>query len=295
LDEEAGAESGEVVAEIGPQKITRVELDRQIEASIENQLAMLAGQMPEEQRKQQKEALLKRFSADQQRLQFLNGYIVQEILYRKARESKLIDDPAVRAQLRDAERSLLARQLMETELSGKIFITDSDMSVYYEARKSQYVEPATAALSHIVVADEEAATKVIERVLAGEEFAKLAKELSTDEATREKGGELAAPVVRGQAVRGLGVPADALQPLFEAKAGDILDTPVESEAGYHVFQVREHTPERQKPFEEVRAQIHAELHRQKEREVQEKLLEDLREEYDVVIHQDAFAAPAPKE
>ncbi|NIP95470.1 MAG: hypothetical protein GWO24_19315 [Akkermansiaceae bacterium] len=295
LNEDAGEQGGEVVAEIGLQKITRVELDRQIEASIENQLAMFAGQLPAEQRKQQKEAMLKQFAGDQQRLQFLNSYIVQEILYRKARESKLIEDPSVRAQLRDAERNLLARQLMENELSGKVYITDADMSVYYEARKEDYLEPATAALSHIVVADEEGAGKVIERILAGEEFAALAGELSIDGATKEGGGEIAAPVVEGQPLPGVAVPAASLAPLFAAKAGDILDNPVQSEAGFHVFQVREKTPARQKPFEEVRSQIHAELYRQKERELQARLLDDLREEFDVVIHQGAFAAPAPQE
>ena len=80
----------------------KAELDRQIEAQIEKQLAMFAGQIPEGQRKQQKEAMLKQFAGGQQRMQFLNQFIVQEILYRKAREAKLIEDPAVRAQLRDA-------------------------------------------------------------------------------------------------------------------------------------------------------------------------------------------------
>jgi parvulin-like peptidyl-prolyl isomerase len=288
LEADAGAASGEVVAEIGAQKITRAELDRQIESGIENQLAMFAGQLPDEQRKQQKEAMLKQFGSDQQRLQFLHGYIVQEILYRKARESGVMDDPEVRAQLRDAERSLLARRLMESELRGKTFVSEADVAIYYEARKGEFLEPASAALSHLVLADEEAAKGAIERILAGEEFTALAKELSTDAATKDRGGALETPAVKGQGIRGMSLPPGALDPLFEAKAGDILDEPVKSEAGYHVFQVRELTPERQKPLEEVSSQIYGELYRQKEQELQAKLLEDLRDEYDVVIHQEAF-------
>lgn len=293
IDDEAGAEGGEVVAEIGARKITRVELDRQIEAGIENQLAMFAGQMPDEQRKQQKEAMLKQLSNDQQRMQFLNQFIVQEILYRKARESKLLDDPAVRAQLRDAERSLLARHFMETELSGKINITDSDLNTWYEANKTKYVDPASAQLSHIVVADEEGAKAVIAEIMGGTEFGDLAKERSLDAATKEKGGEIAAPALRGQALAGLSVPPGALDAVFDAKAGDILDTPVKSEAGYHVIRVRDTKAERQKPFDEVRPAVYREIRETKEREVQAQLLETLRDEYDVVIHQDAFASPPP--
>jgi parvulin-like peptidyl-prolyl isomerase len=239
--------------------------------------------------------MLKQFASDQQRLQFLNSYIVEEILYRRALDSKLMEDPAVRAQLRDAERNLLARQMMESEMSGKVFITDGDIALYYDARKANFVEPASAKLSHIVVADEESAKQVIERVLAGEEFAALAAELSTDAETKEKGGALATAAVQGEGIAGLGLPAGSLDPLFAAKPGDILDVPVQSEAGFHVFQVNEQTPARQKSLEEVKSQIYAEMHRQKEREVQAKLLEDLRDEYDVVIHQDAFKGAAPKE
>lgn len=294
LNEDAGQESGEVVAEIGAQKITNVELDRQIEALIENQLGMMAGQLSPEQRKQQKEAMLKRFSNDQQRLQFLNSYIVQEILYRKARASKLTEDPGVRAQLREAERSLLARQVMETEMKRTILISETDVAGFFAMKKGDYVEPASAALSHIVVSEEQVARSVIERVLAGEDFTALAKELSIDEATKAKGGEIAAPVVSGQAIPGIKVEASALAPLFNGKDGDIIDSPVKSEAGFHVFKLRKLTAQRQRPLEEVRSQIYAELRRDKEREVQAKLLEDLREEYDVVIHRDAFAAPEPK-
>ena len=52
--------------------------------------------------------------------------------------------------------------------------------------------------------------------------------------------------------------------------------------------------ERVRPFEEVRAQIYRELFGRKERELQAALLDDLRDEYDVVIHRDAFSTPAPE-
>lgn len=272
LNEKSGSESDTIVAEIGPQKITRVELDRQIEANIDNQLSTYASQLSQEQRKQQKEAMLKQFSGDQQRMQFLNGYIVQEILYRKARESKLIEDPKVRAQLRDAERSLLARQLMESELSGKAYISDSDISTYYDARKKDFLDPAKVSLCYTTVSDEEAAkTMIAEKKLNDPQEAEL---------------------VRGRSLPGFS-PKD-LEPLFNLKADEIHQTPIKSDKGFHVFKVLSQTPERQKTLDEVRAQIQRQLTTQKERELQSKLLEDLKQKYDVVIHHDAFKAPNPE-
>jgi len=290
LDKESAAEGDDVVAEIGALKITRVELDRQIEAVIENQLAMMAGQLPEAQRRQQKEAMLKQVSTDQQRLQLLQSYIVEEILYRKARESKLVEDPEMQAQLRNAERSLLARKVMEDEMAGKVTITDGDLSIYYDARKSNYVEPESAELSQIVVAGEEEAKELIGKVKAGEDFAGLAGEHSLDEAAKEKGGELVTPLVKGRAMGGLS--AELLAPVFETGEGEVVVEPLKSEAGYHVIKVRKRNESRQKPFEEVRQQIYQELRSQKEREVQAQLLESLRNEYDVVIHQEKFGGPS---
>jgi len=272
LNENSGSESDDIVAEIGPQKITRVELDRQIEANIENQLSAYAGQLSEEQRKQQKEAMVKQFSGDQQRMQFLNGYIVQEILYRKARESKLIEDPKVRAQLRDAERSLLARQLMESELSGRAYISDSDISTYYDARKKDFLDPAKVSLSYATVSDEEAAKKMI--------------------AEKKLGDLQDAELVKGRSLPGFS-PND-LEPLFNLKVNEIHQTPIKSDKDFHVFKVRSQTPERQRTLDEVRAQIQRQMTTQKERELQRKLLEDLKREYDVVIHHDAFNAPNPE-
>ena len=51
----------------------------------------------------------------------------------------------------------------------------------------------------------------------------------------------------------------------------------------------EREPPRQKPLDEVRQEVYRALRAQKEREVQERLLSELRERYDVVVHQGAFA------
>ena len=84
---------------------------------------------------------------------------------------------------------------------------------------------------HILVADEAAAQTVVERLEAGDDFAALATELSTDNSTKEAGGDL------GFFPRGVMVPE------FEATAFSLAvgatSPPVQTQFGYHVIRVEE--------------------------------------------------------
>jgi len=183
-----------VVAEIGPRKIARRDLDRLIEERIERQLGP-PGAVPDDVRRQRKEAMLQAMSSGEQARRFLSQYIMEAVLYRHARANGLAEEPDVMERLRDQERTMLAAEVLSREAADKIRITESDLKAWYESHKENYVEPA----------DEE-----------------------------------------------------------------------------------EGTEERQKPFDEVRRQVHRELRMQKEQEVRQALLDRLRREYDVVIHSSAF-------
>ncbi|MEI6219644.1 MAG: SurA N-terminal domain-containing protein, partial [bacterium] len=116
LDERVSANTNaksagaEVVAELGSRKITREELDRRIEDQIERQLARFAAGMPEDVIQKQKEALFQRASTSTERLQALNSLVAEELLYRRAIELKMGDDPKVRDTIRDLEKSVLAEK-----------------------------------------------------------------------------------------------------------------------------------------------------------------------------------------
>lgn len=85
--------------------------------------------------------------------------------------------------------------------------------------------------SHILVATEQEANDVLSRIEAGEDFAALATELSTDTASGAQGGDL-----------GCSAP-DAYDPAFAealtTAAVDVPTAPVESEFGFHVILVRD--------------------------------------------------------
>ncbi|MBC1289610.1 peptidylprolyl isomerase PrsA [Listeria welshimeri] len=87
-------------------------------------------------------------------------------------------------------------------------------------------------VSHILVADEKKAKEVEQKLKDGAKFSDLAKEYSTDTATKENGGQLAA------------FGPGKMDPAFEKAAyalknkGDI-SAPVKTQYGYHIIQMDE--------------------------------------------------------
>ncbi|SKC91185.1 peptidylprolyl isomerase [Maledivibacter halophilus] len=103
---------------------------------------------------------------------------------------------------------------------------------------------------HILVDDEKLAKDIIEKLEAGEDFEKLAKENSTDPSAEQNNGDL------GYFQRGQMLP-EFEQAAFKMNVGDISD-PVKTQHGYHVIKLedkktledlKEETPEEQLAFQ----------------------------------------------
>ena len=94
---------------------------------------------------------------------------------------------------------------------------------------------------------------VAERARKGEDFAKLAAEVSADDGSKAQGGDL-----------GWMTPRDAPfeKALFAMQPGAISD-PVRSDFGFHVIKLDEIRPATVRPFEEVRDELAADLRTRK--------------------------------
>ena len=291
---ESGAAGEQVVAEIGRQKITKASLDRRIETQIDRQLSQLSSYLTDTQRKEQKERLLKEFSTSSQRRNLLNRFIMEELLYREALESNLMDDPEVRAELKDQERAMLAGKMIEKRLEAKINITPGDLKTWYEAHKKEYIRPERAKISHILVTDTKTAEEVRRRLKAGEAFAHVAASLSFDPATKENGGEIKGWIERKENgfIPGIGNSDEAMQAVFSTDPGRICEKDIKTEKGIHIIKVREREKAYQRTFDEAKDEVFRELRSRKQAEVPEGLMNELKEKYNVVIHQSAFSGNA---
>lgn len=179
--------------------------------------------------------------------------IRREVLSQAAVAAGTDKTEAVKTQLELATQAILIRAYLQDYLS-KNPVTDADLTKEYESVKER-LGGSEYKPRHILVETEAEAQKVIDRLRAGEDFAKIAKE-SKDPGSRDKGGEL------GWSTADLYV-----QPFSEAmvalKKGEMTLTPVKSDFGYHVIKlddVREVSPP---SLEEVRPQLKQYLETQK--------------------------------
>lgn len=143
-------------------------------------------------------------------------------------------------------------------------VTDADVEKYYADHASEFEQPAQIRASHVLVrvpetggseAEDKARTKiaeVIKRATGGEDFAKLAREVSEDPGSKETGGDL------GLIRKGEMVPQFE-QAAFAMKAGEISAAPVRTPFGFHAIKVTDVRPPAKTPLKEVSAQIRERL------------------------------------
>jgi hypothetical protein len=129
---------GEVLAEVGTWKITRADLDRMIEDEIDVQLSELGGSLTPEERRAQKQKLLDNILKQGERDKWLQRFIAEEMLYRRAREENLTEDPGFKALTMNLERKILAQKLLDQEFAKEINIGPEDLKAYYDAHKDDF-------------------------------------------------------------------------------------------------------------------------------------------------------------
>ena len=280
---------GEVVAEIGAEKITQADLDTQIENAIDNQLSSVAAFMSTEQFNEQKKKMLEQYQNPQAKQQFLQSWLAQKILYREALEKQLANKPEIKRLMNELAQGLLSQQLMNEQLASKINITQTDLETYYAANKDKFLEPARAKISHILVNDEQQAKDIIKRIKNGEDFGKLAKEFSQDENTKDSGGKMDLDVIEGSDVPVIGNVSELNKMIFAAEAPTLLDEPIKTENGWEIVKVDTKESQRQKTFDKVRQQVMMMLSNQKRQDVQQDYIRQMMDKYNVIIHTSVLA------
>jgi len=293
--EEAPAAGAKIVAEIGAEKITEADLDGFIESDIDNQLEPMAPFMMPEQFGEQKKKMLEQYKNPKAKLQYLQAWLAQEVLYRQALEENLDEKPEARKLIDHLTRSALSQLLMNEELASKINITDTDVQTYYTANKDKFIEPARAKISHILLEDQQQAKDLIGRIKGGEDFGELAKKFSKDESTKEKAGEIETEVKKDSYIPGIGTYEELNKKIFAAGPGIVLDEPFKTDKGWEIVKVETITPERQKTLDEVSQQVISMLANQKRQDVQSSYLEQMMDKYNVIIHTSEFGGAGKAE
>jgi foldase protein PrsA len=134
-----------------------------------------------------------------------------------------LSDEDVRNELRTR---ILTNKIFEA-VTKKVTVTDADIQAYYDKNPTQYQQPASREVRHILVKTEALAQKLHDQIQGGADFAKLAKKYTQDQASKADGGKFTA--FKGRTVE----PFDEF--VFSAKTGDLSD-PIKTEFGWHIIE-----------------------------------------------------------
>lgn len=223
---------------------------------------------------------------DQQRQQVLDSMVTEKVVLNKASEKKItatedeitkkIDefkktytedqikqeysggygDPKFKEY---AKSSVIITKLMD-EITKSVKVEDKEMKDYYTNNQLSFTEkPNTIHVAHILSKTEEDAKKVKARLDKGEDFAKVAKEVSTEDAAKTTGGDLGTYTYNGSSGAFTDESGNQLDQTFMTAALALKDgqisNPVQTSFGWHVIKTIKKQEYKVKSFDSAKAEI----------------------------------------
>jgi foldase protein PrsA len=269
----SGGGSGGNVAAVNGQAITRADFDHKLESSpaakqVLNQLVQ--------------QSLIDQYARDKK------IDVSQADIDKKETETKAKFPPGQFEQIvknqglteQDVQQILRQQLILEKAVAPQVHVSDADVKAYFDKNHAVFDKPAQVKARHILVADQAKANEVLAKLKAGGSWDALAKQYSTDPASKDKGGEL------GYFGRGQMVPQfqDAA---FGAKVGQIVG-PIKSPFGYHIIQVEDKKPAVKATLASTSDQIKQQLTQQQEQQQYPVFLQQLRGAAKIEVYDDRY-------
>lgn len=183
---------------------------------------------------------------EEQRAELLDNLIRGQVVAAEAERSGIAGRDETRAVL-ELQRLNILQQASAQEYLKDRKPSDEELRAEYDLQVAQ-MDKLQYRLAHIIVPTEEAARQLITQLQGGANFATLARQHSTDTASRERGGDLdwAAPA---------NMTAAFAQVVTQLKKGEVAPEPVKSEFGWHVLRVTDTRETAPPPFESVKDRL----------------------------------------
>jgi peptidyl-prolyl cis-trans isomerase C len=188
--------------------------------------------------------------------------IAREIFMQEARKRGLDASEDYKAQLELARQSLLIRELF-ANFQKKNPVTDAEIKAEYDKFVAANGGKEYRA-RHILVEKEDEAKSLISDLKKGAKFEDLAKKASKDPGSGANGGDL------DWANAASYVP-EFSNAMVKLEKGQLTDTPVKSQFGYHIIRVDDVREAQLPKLEEVKPQISQQLTQSKLGKFQEDL------------------------
>ena len=129
--------------------------------------------------------------------------------------------------MRDYEENILMETFINDLHAKELNASEADVEKYYQDHKIEYTRPTEIVARHILVPTKEGAEKVLARIKNGEDFGKVAGEVSVDPISAARGGEIG-PFRKGNLV------PEFETAVFALKTGQVSDI-VQTQFGFHII------------------------------------------------------------
>lgn len=180
--------------------------------------------------------------------------VLREIFMQEAEKRGLAASTEYKQQIEFARQTLLIRELF-ADFQKKNPVTDAEVQAEYDKFKAQSGGTEYRA-RHILVEKEDEAKALIAQIKGGAKFEDVAKKNSKDPGSGENGGDL------DYAAPGAYVP-EFSQAMVKLKKGEMTETPVKSQFGWHIIKLEDSREAKFPPIEEVKGQIQQRITQQK--------------------------------
>lgn len=199
---------------------------------------------------------------DALREQLKEEVILREIFMQEATRRGIAASPEFKAQMELARQTLMIRTLF-TDWQKKNPVTDAEVKAEYDKFASANAGKEYRA-RHILVEKEDEAKAIIQAIKGGAKFEEQAKQKSKDPGSGANGGDLdwasAASYV-----------TEFSEAMVKLDKGQLTDTPVKSQFGWHVIRVDDIRQAQLPNFDDVKGQIAQQMQQQKMQEFQQSL------------------------
>jgi len=204
------------------------------------------------------------------KLEYLNRWIDNQLLYEEAKRKGLEKLPEVQTRVKQAAKDVTVLSLLNDQIAKNVQISEDVARQYYEQNKDFFKrEQEEIRASHILFSSQAQADSASARLKKGEDFKLLARELSLDSLTRNTGGDIGYfslsntdPVV-ARVVSGL-------------QTGKV-SQPFRTAMGYHILKVTDRKPKGSiRDFEEVKKSLMGQMLQEKRNQAVSSLLEELK-------------------
>jgi len=263
------AKDDDVVAKIGDRKITISEFNKML-GYLDSEKQKLIEKNP-----QLKENLLQ---------QYIQGIVISKLAKKKGFDK----NPELKEQLEMIKDNYIAIEYLKKEVTNKVGVSEEDIKAYYESHKDEFKTPEMVRSRHILIKTDPSASdndkkkargkaeEILKKIKAGEDFAKLASDVSDDTGSKPKGGELGF-FPKGRMVKSF---EDAA---FSLKPGEVSGI-VETQFGYHIIKVEEKKEPGMEPFDTAKEKIKQKLLQERTKTKVTEFIEKAMKEANIEVH-----------